>query len=66
MKQRIVTWVVAVAMLAVVTLQPAQAEAPSCVVATDALCYQPTATKLLQVLLSVTEPPIAVPAWLGE
>lgn len=66
MKQRLVLSAIAVTVVAgVVCLStPASAESPACT-STDVLCYQPAAEVLLQKIGSVTEPPIAVPSWLG-
>lgn len=64
MKQRLVTDIaVIVATGTLVLAVPASAESPSCTI-NDVLCYQPAAETLLEKINTVTEPPIAVPAWL--
>ena len=65
MKQRVIVCLTAVLLAAVITLQPAKAEAPTCQAKTDALCYQPSAQPLINKLNTVTMPEIAVPVWLG-
>lgn len=64
MKQRLivtiaVTLTTGVAVLAV----PTEAASVSCT-ASDVLCYQPAAEALIEKITTVTEPLIAVPAWL--
>lgn len=64
MKQRLVVAIaVLVATGAVVVALPASAASPSCTEG-DILCYQPAAETLIQKISAVSEPPIAVPAWL--
>jgi hypothetical protein len=65
MKQRLVLALAVIVTTGVICLStPARAESNSCS-STDVLCYQPSANLLIGKINTVTEPPIAVPAWLG-
>ncbi len=65
MKQRLVTAIAVIVTTGVVCLStPARAESPSCS-SSDVLCYQPSANALIEKIKSVSEPPIAIPSWLG-
>jgi len=65
MKQRLVLALAVIVTTGVVCLStPARAESTSCI-SSDVLCYQPSANVLTGKISTVTEPPIAVPAWLG-
>jgi hypothetical protein len=66
MKQRLIVSGIAVAVLSgiVVLAAPVSAASPTCS-QSDILCYQPAAETLIEKLLSVNEPSIAVPDWLG-
>lgn len=63
MKRRLVTIAVVLATGVAVLAAPARAASPVCT-QTDAFCYQPSAEALIQKITNVTEPPVAVPAWL--
>jgi hypothetical protein len=65
MKQRLVIVLAVIVTTGVICLStPARAESNSCSSA-DVLCYQPAANVLIKKINAVTEPPIAVPSWLG-
>jgi hypothetical protein len=64
MKQRLVTAIAVTLLAGVVAIAtPVRAATPSCNLS-DPLCYQPAAEKLIEKINAVTEPSVAVPAWL--
>ena len=64
MKQRLLTAVAVLALAGVTSLAvPVFAASPACAMS-DIMCYQPAAEKLIEPISQVTEPSIAVPAWL--
>lgn len=65
MKRRVAIVAAAVIALGVFSLSSVvRAEAPTCSTEQEAICYQPSAEKLIELLTKVTEPNIAVPIWL--